>query len=121
MISCRNKRAVSASLPIRWEVALDAFLFLAAERRVRHDHVNAVSITDLAHPEAKGIERIDLGRLDAVKEKIHLTQQERQWLRLNPDERLSLKAFELLHRLALRLQMLVRLDQEATRSSGWIE
>src|SRR5262245_313106 len=43
------------------KVTEDAALFFAAERRVGHDDIDAVSVADLPKRKAKAVQRIDLG------------------------------------------------------------
>ena len=43
------------------EVGEDTAFFLAAERRVGHDEVHAVSIADFAQGKTKRIFRVDIG------------------------------------------------------------
>ena len=87
MMSCRNSSAVSDVCRSLGKVALNPFLFLAAERGVRHHDVDPVAISDLAHTKAKGIERIDLRRLDSVEKKVHLTEEIGERLCLDTKER----------------------------------
>ena len=49
------------------EIALDAFLLLATERRVGEDDVHAVAFADVGQLVAEGIAGIDLRRVEAVQ------------------------------------------------------
>ena len=50
------------------KVAEDAALFLAAERRVGHDYIDAVSVADLAQRKTQAVQRIDLRRFEPVQD-----------------------------------------------------
>ncbi len=103
------------------EVAEDAALFFAAERRVGHDDIDAVSVADLAERKAQAVQRIDLRRLQAVQEQIHLRQQIRQRLGFAAEDALSLENLAVLDGLALLLQMLERFDEKSAGAAGRIE
>ena len=103
------------------EVAEDAALFFAAEGRVGHDDIDAVSVADLAERKAKAVQRIDLRRFQAVQNQVHLGQQIRKRLRLAAEDALGLENLSVLNRLALLLQMLERLDEKAAGAAGRIE
>src|SRR5450759_1675375 len=64
-----------ASLHVAGEVALDAWLLLPTERRVGEDHVDAVPVAELAELEAQAVAGVDLRRLEAVQEQVHLAEQ----------------------------------------------
>ena len=49
------------------KIAEDAALFFAAEGRVGHDDIDAVSVTDLAQREAQAVQWIDLRRFQTVQ------------------------------------------------------
>ena len=70
---------------------------------------------------AERVARVDLRRLEPVQEQVHLAEQVRQRLRLDPVERRPLEALELLDRLRERPDVLVRLDQEAAGPAAGIE
>ena len=68
------------------EIALDAFFLLAAEGRIRQDHVHAVALADVRQLEAERIAGIDLRRVEAVQEQVHLAEQIRQRLGFAAEE-----------------------------------
>ena len=103
------------------KVAEDAALLFAAEGRIGHDHIDAVSVADLAQRKAQAVERIDLRRLQAVQDQIHLRQQIRQRLGLAAEDALVLQNLPVLDRLALLLQVLERLDEKAAGAAGRVE
>ena len=72
------------------KVAENAALFFAAERRIGHDHIDAVSVADLAERKAQAVQRIDLRRFESVQNEIHLSQQIRQRLGFSSEDALFL-------------------------------
>ena len=103
------------------KVAEDAALFFAAEGRVGHDDIDAVSVADFSQREAQAVQRIDLRRFQTVQDQIHLREQIRQRLGLAAEDALGLKNLPILDRLALLLQMLERLDEKAAGAAGRVE
>src|SRR3989304_3385056 len=57
------------------EVAENAALFFAAERRVGHDDIDPVFVADFPQRKAQAVQRIDLRRFQAVQNQIHLGQE----------------------------------------------
>ena len=70
---------------------------------------------------AKAVERIDLRGFQAMQNQIHLGEQIRKRLRLAAKDALGLKNLPILDGLALLLQVLERLDEEAAGAAGRIE
>ena len=68
------------------EIALDAAFLLAAEGRIRQDHIHAVALADVCQLEAERIAGINLRRVEAVQQQVHLAEQIRQRLGLAPEE-----------------------------------
>jgi hypothetical protein len=68
------------------EIALDAFLLLAAEGRIRQDHVHAVALADVGQLEAERIAGVNLRRVEAVQQQVHLAEQIRQRLGFAAEE-----------------------------------
>ena len=73
------------------EIALDAFLLLAAEGRIGEDHVHAVALADVGELEAERIAGINLRRVEAVQQQVHLAEQIRQRLGFAAEEGLFLQ------------------------------
>ena len=69
------------------EIALDAFLLLAAEGRVGEDHIHAVALADVGELEAQGVAGVNLRRVEAVQQQVHLAEQIRQRLGFAAEER----------------------------------
>ena len=67
------------------------------------------------------LQRIDLRRLQAVQEQIHLRQQIGQRLGLAAEDALRLQHLPILDRLALLLQVLERLDEKSAGAAGRVE
>ena len=88
-------------LPVLGEVALNALLLLAAEGRIGEDHVHAVLLADLGELEAQGVARVDLRRVEAVQQQVHLAEQVRERLRLAAEERSLLQHLAVGDRLHL--------------------
>ena len=103
------------------EIALDAFLLLAAEGRVGEDDVHAVALADVGELEAKGVAGVNLRRVEAVQQQVHLAEQIRQRLGFAAEERAFLQDAAVGHGLDLLGQMVVRLDQEAAGAAGGVE
>ena len=103
------------------EVAVDAALLLAAEGRVGQDHIHAVSVADLAQREAQAVARIDLRRLQAVQEQVHLASRYGSGLASPPKMLCFCRICAVLDRLALLLQVLERLDEKAAGAAGRVE
>ena len=108
-------------LHVLGEVVQDAALLLAAEGRVGHDDLDALSVADLAQRKAQAVPRIDLRRLETVQHQIHLRQQIGQRFRLAAEDALVLQDFPVLDVAALLLQMLERLDEKAAGAAGRVE
>lgn len=53
------------------EVLLHFLAFLAAERRIGHDHVNAVFLLNVSQVFGERVGVDDVGRFDAVQDHIH--------------------------------------------------
>ena len=68
------------------EIALDALLLLAAEGRVGEDHIHAILLADVGELEAQRVAGIDLRRVEAVQEQVHLAEQIRQRLGFAAEE-----------------------------------
>ena len=79
-------------LPVLREVALDALLLLAAKGRVGEDHIHPVLLADLGELEAQGVAGVDVRRIEAVQQQVHLAEQIGQGLRLAPEQRPLLQA-----------------------------
>ena len=73
------------------EIALDALLLLAAEGRIGEDHVHAVALADVGELEAERVAGINLRRVEAVQQQVHLAEQIRQRLGLAAEEAFSCK------------------------------
>ena len=73
------------------EIALDALLLLAAEGRVGEDDIDALLLADLGELEAQGVAGVDLRRVEAMQQQVHLAEQIRQRLRLAAEEALLLQ------------------------------
>ncbi len=54
-------------LPVFGEIPLYAFFFLAAERRIGDDDMDALLFTDLGELEAQRVAGVDLRRVEAVQ------------------------------------------------------
>jgi hypothetical protein len=65
-------------LSIFGEVSLYALLLLAAERWICQYYVNTFFLPDLGELEAQGIARIDLRRVEAMQEQVHLPKKIRK-------------------------------------------
>ncbi len=104
------------------EVALDAALLLAAEGRVGEDDVHAVLVADLGELRGEGVAGIDLRRLEAVQQQVHLAEQVGQRLGLAAEERCGpaapARSATVLHLLA---QVGEGLDEEAAGAAGRVE
>jgi hypothetical protein len=111
-MSCRNSSAVSAVWIVR-EIALNPLLFLAAERRICEDHVNPILLADFGQLEAQRVAGVDVRRIQAVQQKIHLAQQIWQRLRLAAEQRLLLQQPAMRNSFHLLAEMVVGLDQKA--------
>jgi hypothetical protein len=74
------------NLTVFGEVALDAFLFLASERWVGENDVDAFLFADFGELETERAPGIDLRRVEAVQQEVHLAEQIRQGLRLAAEE-----------------------------------
>ena len=122
MMSCRNSSAVSAVCLSAGKLAWMPRLLLAAEGRVGQDHVHALAVADLGQLEAQAVAVVDLRRLQPVQQQVHLRTAGRAaaWPRRRRCCR-SCSVSRFSHRLALLLQVLVRLDQEAARAAGRVE
>ena len=103
------------------EIALDALLLLAAEGRIRQDHVHAVALADVGELEAERIAGINLRRVEAVQQQVHLAEQIRQRLGFAAEQGLFLQDRAVGHGLDLLGQVIERLDQEAARAAGRVE
>ena len=103
------------------EIALDAFLFLAAEGRVGEDDVHAVAFADVGELEAEGVAGVDLRGVEAVQEQVHLAEEIRQRLRLAAEEGFLLQDFAVGHGLHLFAEVVVGFDQEAAGAAGGVE
>ena len=68
------------------EIALDAFLLLAAEGRIRQDHIHAVAFADVGELEAERIAGINLRRVKAMQQQVHLAEQIWQRLGFAPEQ-----------------------------------
>ena len=108
-------------LPVFGEIALDALLLLAAEGRIGEDHVHAIFLADFGELEAQSVAGVDLRRVQAVQQQVHLAEQIRQGLWLAADDGLVLQTLAVGDRLHLLFKMVVRLDQKAARAAGRVE
>ena len=81
---------VEVTHPRLGEVAQDAPLLLASERRIGEDHVHAVFFADLGQLEAQGIAGINLWRIESVQKEVHLAKEIRQGLGFAAEQRLLL-------------------------------
>ena len=120
-MSCRKSSAVSAVPLVVREVSLDPALFLAPERRVRHDDVDTVSVADLSHLDAEAVARIDARVVQAMQEQVHLAEQVGKWLGLAAEQAAFLQRPAVLDRLALRLEVPVSLNEESARAACRVE
>ncbi len=68
------------------EIALDAFLFLAAERGVGEDDVDPVLLANVGKLVAEGVAGVNLGGIEAVQEEVHLAEEVRQRLGLAAEQ-----------------------------------
>ena len=103
------------------EIALDAFLLLAAEGRIGQDHIHAVALADVGELEAERVAGINLRRVEAVQQQVHLAEQIRQRLGFAAEQGFLLQDFAVGHGLDLLGQMVERLDQKAARAAGRVE
>jgi len=62
----------------------------SSRERGKSDHIDAVSVTDLAERKAQAVQRIDLRRFESVQNEIHLSQQIRQRLGFSSEDALFL-------------------------------
>ena len=83
--------------------------------------VHPVSVADLRQREAKAVVRIDLRRLQAVQQQVHLAEQVRQRLGLAAEDTPLLDGLPVLNRLALLFEMRVGLHQKPAGAAGGIE
>ena len=121
MMSCRKQERRLSGAAVLREVAKDAALLLAAERRIGEDHLDALGLADLGQTEAQRIVGIDARRIHAVQEQVHLRQQEGKRLGLAAEDAGVLQDRALLDGVGLPLQMGERLDQEAPGAARWVE
>ena len=117
----QKKQGSFGGLLVFGEVAEDAALFFAAERRVGHDDIDAVFVADLAEGEAQAVQGIDPGRFQAGQNQIHLGEQIGKRLGLAAEDALTLERLPVFDRFALFLQMLEGLDEKSTGAAGWVE
>ena len=103
------------------EIALNAFLLLAAKGRIRQDHVHAVALADVGKLETERIARINLRRVEAVQQQVHLAKQIRQRLGFAAEQGFLLQDAAVGHGLDLLGQVVERLDQKAARAAGRVE
>ena len=103
------------------EVALDAFLLLAAEGRVGEDDVHAVALADVGELEAEGVAGVNLRGVEAVQEQVHLAEQIRQRLGFAAEERAFLQEAAVGDGFDLLGQVVVGFDEEAAGAAGGVE
>ncbi len=103
------------------EIALDAFLFLAAEGRVCEDDVHAVALADVGEFEAQGVAGVDLRRVEAVQHQVHLAEEVGQRLGFAAEEGFLLQDFAVGHGLHLLAEVVVGFNQEAAGAAGGVE
>ena len=96
----KEQRGLGRLLVLR-EIALDALLLLAAERRIGEDHVHAIALADVGELEAERIAGVNLRRIEAVQQQVHLAEQIRQRLRLAAEQGFLLQDLAVRHRLDL--------------------
>ena len=103
------------------EIALDAFLFLAAERRVGEDHVHAIAFADVGELETEGVAGVNLRGVEAVQEQIHLAKQVRERLGFATEERTFLENASVGDGFDLFGKVVEGFDEEATGAAGGVE
>ncbi len=103
------------------EIALDAFLLLAAERRIGEDHIHPVALADVGELEAQGVAGVNLRRVEPVQQQVHLAEQIRQRLGFAAEQRAFLQHAPVGHGFDLLGQVVVRLDEETARAAGGVE
>src|SRR5690606_11553238 len=87
-------------------------LLLASEGRVCQDHVHPVLLADLPYVEPEAVLGIDLWRLHAVEEQVHLAEHVRYRLCLPSEDAPLLEYLPILHRFALIFKVQVRLREK---------
>ena len=103
------------------EVALDAFFLFAAEGRIGEDDVHAVLFADFRQFVAEGVAGVDLRRIEAVQEQIHLAEQIGQRLGFTAEDGALLQDFPVGDGLDLLFKVLEGFDEEAAGAAGGIE
>ena len=103
------------------EIALDAFLLFAAEGRVGEDHIHAVALADVRQLEAERIAGINLRRVEAVQQQVHLAEQIWQRLGFAAEQGFFLQDFAVGHGFDLLGKVVECFDQETARAAGGVE
>jgi hypothetical protein len=116
----KEKRGFRRLFVLR-EIALNALLLLAAEGRVREDHIHAVALSDVRQLVAEGVGGIDLRRVESVQQQVHLAEQIWQRFRFTAEEGFLLQDLAVSHGLHLFGQMIVGFDEEAACAAGRVE
>ena len=104
------------------EVAEDAALLLAAERRIGQDDIDPISLADFGELESEGCCRGSIcGRFETVQQQIHLASRYGSGFGSPPKMLCVLQDLPVLDGLALLLQMLERLNEKPAGAAGRIE
>ena len=107
-------------LRVGGKIALDAFFFLAAERRVGEDDVHAVPVADLGELLAERVAVVDLRGVQTVQQEVHLAEQIGERLGFAAENEVPAESCGR-HGLDLSAELVEGFDQETAGAAGRVE